>query len=101
MLHGVSWCYTVLQGVTLCQDPISRPLSAAVRKDRQTTLCLCGRFCYCNLSIGLDKIDEIQMDITAATIHSKLQISTNNFLRKFKRNANLVICHLFSPSRAI
>ena len=56
VLHGVTGCYTVLEGVTrclmvlhgvtLCQDPISRPLSAAVRKDRQTTLCLCGRFCY-------------------------------------------------------
>ena len=79
VFHGVTRCYRVLHGVTLCQDPISRPLSAAVRKDRQTTLCLCGRFCYCNLSIGLDKIDEIQMDIAAATIHSKLQISTNNF----------------------
>ena len=56
VLHGVTGCYTVLEGVTrclmvlhgvtLCQDPISRPFSAAVRKDRQTTLCLCGRFCY-------------------------------------------------------
>lgn len=56
VLHGVTGCYTVLEGVTrcsmvlhggtLCQDTISRPLSAAVRKDRQTTLCLCGRFCY-------------------------------------------------------
>ena len=46
VFHGVTRCYRVLYGVTLCQDPISRPLSAAVRKDRQTTLCLCGRFCY-------------------------------------------------------
>lgn len=56
MFHGVTRCYTVLEGVTrclmvlhgviLCQDPISRPLSTAVRKDRQTTLCLCSRFCY-------------------------------------------------------
>ena len=56
VLHGVTGCYTVLEGVTrcsmvlhgvtLCQDTISRPLSAAVRKDRQTTLCLCDRFCY-------------------------------------------------------
>ena len=35
--------------------------------------------------------------ITGATIYSKIQIWT----LIFKRNINLVICHVFSPSRAI
>ena len=39
------------------------------------------------------------MDITAATIHIKIQIYTEMFKESW--TANLVIYHVFSPSRAV
>ena len=50
----------------------------------------------------LSSLEEVQMNITAATIYSKIQIILNFKVHlKFKRNANLVIYHVFSSSRAV
>ena len=55
---------------------------------RQTTLCLCGCCCYWNLSISLlYSIEQIQFNITAATIYSKIQI----WMEIFKGNVDSVI----------
>ena len=44
----------------------------------------------------LSSLEEVQMNITAATIYSKIQIILNFKVHlKFKRNANLVIYHVF------
>ena len=62
---------------------------------RQTTLCLCGCCCFWNLSISLlYSIEWIQINITAATIYSKIQLWT----KIFKRNVDLVICHVFTAN---
>lgn len=50
----------------------------------------------------LSSLEEVLMNITAATIYSKIQIILNFKVHlKFKRNANLVIYHVFAPSRAV